>query len=170
MRRTLLLVVLLAPLEVGSQSSKKWTVGEAKRAADASQTAHRDYRGVALQTFWGDAAFMRACAPPGTPVAAPFDIYFEIQTNGRIGRILFAPETVVLTHGRFVPPARSVSEFMLGSRDSPVERNFGDPMKSSAPLQKRVGIPEGQREMNLLSIHRAVDEQTLMVHAAVGEH
>ena len=73
-----------------------WTHKEAEAAADRSRTADStNYEMSAVAAFWGDASFMRECAPPNSPVAAPFDIYVEILPSGRIGRSLFLPETKV---------------------------------------------------------------------------
>ena len=71
-----------------------WTHKEAAAAANRSEaTDSVKYETSAVKAFWGDATFMRDCAPRHSSVAAPFDIYVEILPNGHIGRSLFVPET-----------------------------------------------------------------------------
>jgi hypothetical protein len=72
-----------------------WTVAEARSTAGAFASQDPEYRRAAVQAFWGDAAFMRECAPPGAPLAQAFDIYFEVQSSGARGRILVDPVTEV---------------------------------------------------------------------------
>lgn len=53
------------------------------------------YEPIAVAAFWGDAAFMQACAPPGGPAPQPFTIYFEVLQTGQLGLVVFNPETEV---------------------------------------------------------------------------
>jgi hypothetical protein len=87
-----------------------WTREKAAAAAARSRAFDSSkYERTAVQAFWGDAAFMRECAPSNGPVASPFEIYLEILPNGRIGRSLFVPETTTAkcvkerTAGRVFP-------------------------------------------------------------------
>ena len=61
----------------------------------ARQSLARDaaYEMTSTREFWGDASFMKDCVPPGSPVQAPFAIYFEVLPNGHLGSLLFAPAT-----------------------------------------------------------------------------
>lgn len=53
------------------------------------------YEPIAVAAFWGDAAFMQTCAPPGGPAPQPFTIYFEVLQTGQLGLVVFNPETDV---------------------------------------------------------------------------
>lgn len=64
-------------------------------AARAKDSAARDgaYETVSVQEFWSDALFMKECVPTGTAPPAAFVIYFEVLPDGRLGSLLFDPET-----------------------------------------------------------------------------
>jgi hypothetical protein len=71
----------------------------------------KGYETSATAAFFGDSTFMRTCASPGGPVAAPFTVYFEVVQNGDLGELVFSPETDVancirkeVTGRRFPPP------------------------------------------------------------------
>jgi hypothetical protein len=66
-------------------------------AARARESLARNsgYEMVSVQEFWGDAAYMKECTSENNPVPKPFTIYFEVLPDGKLGEILFVPETDV---------------------------------------------------------------------------
>lgn len=51
------------------------------------------YESAVGAAFWGDAAFMQTCVPPGSPLAQPFDIFIAIGADGAMTDLTFEPET-----------------------------------------------------------------------------
>lgn len=55
----------------------------------------RQFEQEVVRAFWGDASFMRECAPTGSPVTDPLTIYVEVKTDGRMGTLAITPDTQV---------------------------------------------------------------------------
>ena len=70
---------------------------EARYQKSISTPHGQEYEMKAVQAFWGDASFMRECAPPNTPIAEPLTIYFEVKPDGGMGQLVLNPETKVAT-------------------------------------------------------------------------
>jgi hypothetical protein len=68
---------------------------EARYQKSISTPQGQEYEMKAVQAFWGDAGFMRECAPPNTPIAEPLTIYFEVKPDGGMGQLVISPETKV---------------------------------------------------------------------------
>ncbi len=68
---------------------------EARYQKSISTPQGKEYEMKAVQAFWGDASFMRECAPPNTPIAEPLTIYFEVKPDGGMGQLVIHPETKV---------------------------------------------------------------------------
>jgi hypothetical protein len=68
---------------------------EARAAKDAASQAGSAYQMQATQAFWGNAAFMKECAPPGSQNVEPFSIFLEIKADGQMGQLDFKPTTAV---------------------------------------------------------------------------
>ncbi len=87
--------------------------------------AGREYETKAVRAFWGDARFMRECAPPGAPLPEPLTIWFAIEDDGSLSELAVAPETAIgKCIGRKVsdrvfpePPGPFVARIDLSFRD-----------------------------------------------------
>lgn len=55
----------------------------------------QNYEREAISAFWGNAAFMRECVPPGSPIAKALTIYLIITTDGEIKKALITPNNTV---------------------------------------------------------------------------
>lgn len=71
------------------------TILEERNKIDTQTSKGKAYEIDAIKAFWGNAAFMRECAPPGTPVAEHLKILFVVKRDGTLGEIVIAPETKV---------------------------------------------------------------------------
>jgi len=85
-----LLVLIVLP----AQSADTKTL-ETRYQKSISTPQGKEYEMKAVQAFWGDASFMRECAPPNTPIADPLTIYFEVKPDGGMGELVISPETKV---------------------------------------------------------------------------
>lgn len=66
------------------------------RYQESITTPHgKEYEMKAVQAFWGDASFMRECAPPNSPIAESLTIYFEVKRDGGMGELIINPKTKV---------------------------------------------------------------------------
>lgn len=63
--------------------------------ARESLTRNSGYEMVSIQEFWGDAAYLTECTDENKPLPTPVTIYFEVLPDGKLGELLFAPETDV---------------------------------------------------------------------------
>ena len=66
---------------------------EARYQKSISTPQGKEYEMKAVQAFWGDASFMRECAPPNTPIAESLTIYFEVKPEGAMRQIVISPDT-----------------------------------------------------------------------------
>ena len=87
-----LFLLFLVVLPVQSADTKTL---EARYQKSISTPQGKEYEMKAVQAFWGDASFMRECAPPSTPIADPLTIYFEVKRDGGMGELVISPETKV---------------------------------------------------------------------------
>lgn len=70
--------------------------GDMVRRARESLVMDRKYEMVSVGEFWGnDTSYLTACTHGGKPLPEPFTIYFEVLPDGRLGQLLFVPETDV---------------------------------------------------------------------------
>ncbi len=88
----------------------KRTQDEFSELARRSFAKYPSYEMVAVQAFWGDAAFMQQCVPQGTlPLPSPMKIYVEISADGHMGNAHFFPNSKtaecvrMFTAGRVFP-------------------------------------------------------------------
>ena len=65
---------------------------EARHQASIASNEGKTYEMKAAQAFFGDAAFMRECAPPGVTTPETVTIYFEVMPAGKMGELLILPE------------------------------------------------------------------------------
>jgi hypothetical protein len=87
---------ILALLGMASFSvSADASVGDMAARARDSAARGGAYETVSVQEFWADALFMKDCVPPGSPPQPAFVIYFEVLPSGRLGSMLFEPDTSV---------------------------------------------------------------------------
>lgn len=92
--------------EVGTPETAALAAAMEERVRTSMETPEgQSYEATAVAAFWGDAAFLQACAPPGGPAPQPFTIYFEVLRNGQLGLVVFHPETDV---------ARCIGNAVLG--------------------------------------------------------
>jgi hypothetical protein len=68
---------------------------EARYQKDTSSPKGEEYEKKAVIVFWGDAKFMRECAPPDAPIPQSFKIYFIIKKDGSMGELVMDPVTEV---------------------------------------------------------------------------
>lgn len=68
---------------------------EARAEKDAGSQAGSAYQMQATQAFWGNAAFMKECVPPGSQNVDSFSIFLEIKADGQMGQLDFKPTTAV---------------------------------------------------------------------------
>ena len=106
-------VVLTAYAVLAGQAFSATPVAELEaRYQRAISTAEgQAYEMKAVQAFWGNAQFMRECAPPNAPVTAPLNIYVGIEPTGSISDYVIVPNSAVATciekhtrHRVFPPP------------------------------------------------------------------
>ena len=78
-------------------------------AARVRESLARDssYEMVSVQEFWGDAAYLKECTNENKPSPMTFTIYFEVLPDGKLGELLFVPETRV---------ARCIKAHIVGRR------------------------------------------------------
>lgn len=107
-----LFVTLLSVLSEPVLAATPLDVLEEQARQSLSTEEGLAYETKAVQVFWGDARFMRKCAPPDAPVAAPLDIYVVIEASGSIGEYVIAPGNEVAAcikkhtrHRSFPPPS-----------------------------------------------------------------
>ena len=86
---------------------------EARYQRAISTAEGLSYEMKAVQAFWGNAQFMRECAPPNAPVADPLTIYVVIEPSGVISDYVIVPDSKVATcitkhtRDRALPPPPS---------------------------------------------------------------
>ena len=68
---------------------------EQRNELATSSTGGKAFEIEAVRAFWGDASFMRECAPPEAPTAESLTIYFEVRTDGSLGNLVVTPDTPV---------------------------------------------------------------------------
>ncbi len=68
---------------------------EERNKIDTQTSEGKTYEMEATKVFWGNATFMRECAPPGSPVAEPLTILFVVKKDGTMGEMSITPETKV---------------------------------------------------------------------------
>lgn len=85
------LLVAIVALPCGADTSTL----EAQHQKSISTAQGQEYEMKAVQAFWGDASFIRVCAPPNTPIADPLTIYFEVTIDGEMGKLVINPKTKV---------------------------------------------------------------------------
>jgi hypothetical protein len=66
---------------------------EARHQISISTPQGKSYEMKAVQAFWGDAGFMRTCAPSDIPTPNPITIYFEVKPDGSLGQVVIHPRT-----------------------------------------------------------------------------
>ncbi len=78
-----------------------------------STSEGKRYEMDAIRVFFGDARFMRECAPPNAPIAQSLDMFFEVNPDGRMNYLVITPETEVaecirkhIADRRFPPPSQ----------------------------------------------------------------
>jgi len=74
----------------------------------------RRYEQRAVERFWGDAAFMSECAPPGSPIPERLTIFFEVRSDGAMGELSIRPQTET---------AMCIRKHVLGRRFDPPPSN-----------------------------------------------
>jgi hypothetical protein len=88
-------VLLLAVLASPARSQVTLETLEDRHQQSVSTPLGREYETEAGRAFWGDARFMRECAPPESPVAEPLTIYFVVGNDGRLGQLTIIPKSKV---------------------------------------------------------------------------
>ena len=94
MKKTNLLIgvcLSLAILSLAVAAASDLTAQEMAKLAKESVTRYPDYEMTAVQAFWGDATFIKQCAPKEGALPDPFVIYVEILADGAMGRSMFEP-------------------------------------------------------------------------------
>ena len=81
---------------------------EQRNERDTASAEGEAFEMEAIRAFWGDAAFMRECAPPQAATADSVTIYFEVRTDGSLGELLITPDTPV---GRCIAAAVEDRQF-----------------------------------------------------------
>ncbi len=86
--------MLLAMAAFSAHGSDTKTL-ETRYQKSISTPQGQEYEMKAIQAFWGDAGFMRQCAPPNAPIPESLTIYFEVKADGDMGQLVISPETKV---------------------------------------------------------------------------
>jgi hypothetical protein len=86
----LALFLLIVPTGVTMAASL-----EERNKIDTKTSEGKNYEMEATKAFWSNAAFMRECAPPDSPIAEPLTILFVVKTDGSTGDISIIPDTAV---------------------------------------------------------------------------
>ena len=68
---------------------------ELRNKSDFAEAGGHEYEMEAVRAFWGSPHFMMQCLPPGSPIHAPFKIFFEILPNGTMGELKFTKKTKI---------------------------------------------------------------------------
>jgi hypothetical protein len=89
--------LFVALVSAGGQAAPVPTARDldARNRRDTATPAGREFERKVVSAFWGDAAFVRECAPPDAPVPEPFTIWLEIKRDGSMGALVMEPETSV---------------------------------------------------------------------------
>jgi hypothetical protein len=94
MKTRLALVTILCLVTTGASLADSASQHMLARAQE-SEARNGNYATVATKTFWGDVSFMPECVPNGNPLREAFTIYFEVLANGKLGEVVFEPDTKI---------------------------------------------------------------------------
>lgn len=87
------LIVLIA---TALSSCTKSPVDEMADRAKESRARDQNYERISAREFWGDMSYMEDCVPKNSPMK-PFDLYFEVLPDGKLGEMIAEPSTSVST-------------------------------------------------------------------------
>lgn len=90
------LFLILCIFGIGLSHAEE-TLGQLEKLNEESTSAvgGKDYEREAISAFWGNAAFMRECISPGSPIAEALTIYLVISTDGEIKKASITPSNTV---------------------------------------------------------------------------
>lgn len=92
---TSILSLMVALMGVASGLTPEIKELELKHRVSINSPEGKAYEKIVVSNFWGDAKFLKKCVPSDSPSPSPFRIYFEVFENGKMGKLIFLPETNV---------------------------------------------------------------------------